>query len=163
MDVKYIVAAVLAVIIIATAGFILSTSHKGAGSPANSQNRSANSTAQSAQSTGAFVPIRFNQTDYYNYSYLISTGNLSAQTKNALGPFSPSFMQFPNGTARIVMTLAGRSGNQTIMVPGGERLYFVDGSLRDDNSTADSNFTDDGLAVVNATGYVVNMNGNSAG
>lgn len=101
---------------------------------------------------------KFVDSPYYQYAYLISGNNLSAQAKTAITGFDLSKTSNSDGTATYTLT-AIKQGytNQTYTLSSGEKLYFIERSLGDDNTADNSDFTlrDDTAIVVNSNGYIV--------
>ena len=95
---------------------------------------------------------------YFQYAYLISTPDLNAQTKNALAGFKLGTTQNTDGTVTYTLTTT-KSGyfNQTYTVKPGEKLYFIERSLGDDDVTNDSDYAlgDDTAIIVDANGYII--------
>ncbi len=100
----------------------------------------------------------FSSSPYYSYAYLISGDNLSAQAKTALTGFDLTQVANSDGTITYTLT-AHKQGylNQTYTLSSGEKLYFIERSLGDDNAADNTDFfpVDDMAVVVNSQGYIV--------
>jgi hypothetical protein len=119
----------------------------------HSVSSSASSTiAQQGGSTGTL----FSSEPYYGYSYLISPGNLSRQSKLALDGYSMAVNPNVNGSQNVTLSVLGTSISGTLTMSQGEKLYIVETSFGDDAPSYDSSLGDDGFVLVDANGYVVN-------
>ncbi len=115
---------------------------------------SAATTSQAAASTSG--KTLFSDTAEYQYAYIISDATLTSQAESALSGFALSKTTNADGSA--VYTLKAKQANykdQTYTLAAGQKLYFIETSMGDDNDDADSNPLDDTAVVVDANGYVV--------
>jgi hypothetical protein len=138
-----IIVVVLFVIIIAL--FIFNSSSK------KEQN---NSTAPiSENNTG---PQLFSSSPESQYSYLISTPTYDAKTQQALSGFKVTKNTLSDGSIQITLNAQNPEyKTQTYTVKTGEKLYFIEKFLGDDNGTEDKNLKDDTAVLVDANGYIV--------
>ncbi len=107
-----------------------------------------------AQSSGGTL---FADSPYASYAYLISTSPLSAQAKQALTGFNLNVTQNSNGSETYRLTTAKSNYvNQTYILEPGQKLYFIERSLGDDDASTDTDYMmgDDAGIVVNADGTI---------
>lgn len=137
------------IVVLVIAGFIIFSGHK---------NTNVNSTqTKNKPSTIQASKVLFSTSQYEPYAYLISTKVLSSQTKTALAGFNLTSKQNANGTTTYILTTSKPSyTNQSYTISSGEKLYFVEHSLGDDNSATDTDYFlgDDKAIVVDANGYI---------
>lgn len=112
------------------------------------------SQAQSTQA-GNGTAVLFNSTQYARYAYLISAQALSQQASSALAGFNITRTQLANGTTVIGLGPSGSNQTQDIVVPKGDKLYFIEAAFGDDGFGFDSSLADDGAVLVNQTGAIV--------
>lgn len=105
--------------------------------------------------TGSSSQVLFSSTPYFQYAYLISGSNLSQEAKAALTGFNMTSDFLSNGTEEIRVAIQGSGQNQTILLDSGYKLYIVETTFSDDSYGFDASLGDDGLVMVNQTGYVV--------
>ena len=119
----------------------------------NEQLISGNSNA-SASNSGT----KFADSPYYQYAYLISGDTLSSQAKTALTGFDLSKTSNSDGSMTYTLTaLRQEYANQTYTLQPGEKLYFIERSLGDDDTAGNSDYSlrDDTAIIVNSDGYIV--------
>lgn len=109
-------------------------------------------------SSNSIASMKFSDSPYYHYSYLISGGALSSQAQRALAGFNLSATQNSDGTTTYTLT-ALESGyvSQTYTLQPGQSLYFLEGSMGDDDTMGnlDYNLGDDNAIVVDSNGNIV--------
>lgn len=109
-------------------------------------------------SSGNSSAVKFADSQYYPYSYLISGGALSSDAKTAITGFDLSKTENSDGSVTYTLT-ALKQGytNQTYTLSSGEKLYFIERSLGDDDAASDSDYSlrDDTAIIVNSDGYIV--------
>lgn len=111
----------------------------------------ASSTVPLMQSTGAL----FSQYKYFSKSHEIFP-TLAADTVKALGAFSYRKEDLGNNVFRFTLTNSAEGYNgQSVVVSGGQSVYFVEPSTGDDSATEDSITTDDSLVAVDAQGTIL--------
>ncbi len=128
-------------------------------SPAPNQSSSSNTayvpTSAQLQPSSNSSSVLFSSTQYYPYSYLISSSNLSSAAQSALAGFRLSRMQMQNGSVEVNISLSnGGQGNSVVLKPG-YRLYVIEASFGDDGYGFDSSLGDDAFVMVNPNGYIV--------
>lgn len=154
MNSKLVVtAAVLIVAIIGIAFIAMGATGTNKGSN-SSPNPALNSGGANASNTNT-SKVLFSTSQYAQYSYLISTDNLSQQAKAALSGYNLSTSILANGSRSITISLVGTSANQTIILKPGYKLYIVETTFGDDSFGRDSNLGDDGFLLVDPNGYIV--------
>ena len=97
----------------------------------------------------------FNSTSYFANSYLIYPGNLSSAAKKALGAYTFHVSAAANGSTILTLVYPHSVNNKTFSIPSGYRFYYIENSLGDDSAQEDLYPTDDGYAIVNASGYLI--------
>lgn len=127
-------------------------------------NQTANNTQQNTPATTAAQPSgnsqKFSDQPYYKMSYLISDDTLSSDAKTALTGFSMGKQTLQNGDTQITLTAQkAEYHNQQYTLRPGDKLYFIEKFLGDDNTGADvdNNMGDDEAVVVDSQGNVVNQ------
>ncbi len=127
-----------------------------AGNPVGkSQGNSYISTSTPAVSQNNVTNILFANTQYYQFAYLVSSGNLSSQAQAALSGFNVSRTVYSNGTTLIGIALNGNGNRQLLYLKPGYKLYMIETSFGDDSFGGESNLGDDGFVEVSSSGYIV--------
>lgn len=108
-------------------------------------------TAPLMQSTGA----QFSQYKYFSKSHQIFP-TLAADTKKALGAFNYKQEDLGNNVYRFTLTndAEGYKG-QSVIVGGGQSVYFIEPANGDDSASEDSITTDDSLVAVDVQGNIL--------
>lgn len=115
----------------------------------NSQNSQSNQTDQSTNQLFVDSPL-------YKNAYLISTPTYDANTKKALSGFTITKTVLADGSNQITLNAQnGEYTTQTYVVKPGEKLYFIEMNLSDDNGSTDKFIGDDQAILVDANGYIV--------
>lgn len=130
--------------------FILNT-------PQTSWNTNANKTI-STQSSQNNQPqkIKFSDSPYWSYAYLISNNNLNDQAKVALSGFDRKMRTLSDGSVEITLkALSSDYSDQKYILKKGEKLYFIETSLSDDSQFKEYNLGDDIAVKVDSNGYVL--------
>ncbi len=90
-------------------------------------------------------------------AYLISTATYDANTKKALAGFTVTKKTLGDGSIQITLNAQNPNyQNQTYNVKDGEKLYFIEKNLLDDNDTGDKFTGDDQAILVDANGLIIN-------
>lgn len=98
-----------------------------------------------------FAGFRFEST-----SYLIpESANLSASGKIAENDFNLTTTPLANGSTEYSLKFGEIGTTYNVTIGRTDKLYFIDSNLADDMPGADASLGDDGYAVVNSTGYIV--------
>ncbi len=100
-------------------------------------------------------PVKFADSADWSYAYLISGDNLDANATAALVGFQLQKNSLADGSINI--TLKAQSSeytDQSYVVKPGQKLYFIERTLRDDQD-GERNLHDDQAVVVDANGFVV--------
>ncbi len=154
MDSRTILYAAISVFAVGFAAFMLYGRAGGSGAGFKS-NATYVTTAVTPSHAGRPSSVLFSSTPYLQYAYLISGGNLSQEAKAALTGFNMTSDFLSNGTEEIRIAIQGSGQNQTIMLDPGYKLYIIETTFSDDSYGFDASLGDDGLVMVNQTGYVV--------
>jgi hypothetical protein len=113
---------------------------------------------QTGNGTQSSAGTLFSDSPYASYAYLISTSPLSSQAKEATTGFAITSVQNSNGSATYRLATA-RSNyvNQTYTLEPGQKLYFIERSLGDDDASSDTDYMlgDDTAIIVDTNGYIV--------
>lgn len=100
----------------------------------------------------------FSNSSLSQNAYLISTPTYDANTKTALSGFTVTSSVQTDGSTKYTLNAQNPEyTTQTYIVKPGEKLYFIDSLLADDNGNADKTLRDDTAVVVDANGYIVNQ------
>ncbi len=99
--------------------------------------------------------VRLSDTPYAPYSYLISSGNLSAEAAMATAGFNISRSSESNGTLLITLLPNVGGGGVSMLLKPGEKLYFIETSLGDDSNNQEFAPSDDALVKTDLAGYVL--------
>jgi len=110
-----------------------------------------NSTAQAASNSSA---ILFANTQYSPFAYLISSATLSSQAQAAISGFSLSRSSSQNRTTTLTLTYLADGSKQVISLKPQYKLYFIETSFGDDGFGSESSLGDDGVVMVDPSGYV---------
>jgi uncharacterized protein YyaL (SSP411 family) len=104
---------------------------------------------------------KFADQAYYKFSYEIDPkklGNLDATTKKALSGFKVTAKNNADGTVTVSLTSTNKEyHNQSYTLKTGEKLYFIEKSLGDDNNDTEAFLGDDTAVVVDSNGNVVSQ------
>jgi hypothetical protein len=101
--------------------------------------------------------LKFTDSPDYPYAYLISGDTLDANATQALAGFELQKQQMADGSLNITLkALSPEYTDQDYIVKPGQKLYFIERSLRDD-SDGEHNTHDDTAVIVDAGGYVVHQ------
>lgn len=155
-----LIGVVVAIALVGVAGFFYSQNIAQSGATGNSvaTNPSAQQPGQS-QSQGSSCMQLSNQ-PYAQFTYLISSDQLSADAQAALSGFHLAKSTLANGDVTITLTPTGYPTDyhtQTYTLHTGDKLYFIETSFGDENPQIDSNLMDDTAIVVNASGCVMSQ------
>lgn len=145
---------VLLVVALAIGGyFIFGRASNGAAS--SSQTSQPSSQAASSQQTGQ--QVRFADTQYANYAYLISGNTISSNAQAALAGFQRSVTVQADGSQVVTLkALNPNYQNQQYTVQPGQQLYFIETSFGDDRAPdGEYSLGDDGAVLVDQNGYIV--------
>src|ERR1051326_3118617 len=98
-------------------------------------------TGESSNTTGGEL---FSDSPLAPYAYLISTATYDAKTQMALRGFSVTKNNLPDGSMQITLNAKNPEYHtQIYTVKPGEKLYFIERSLGDDNGVDDRTLADD--------------------
>jgi hypothetical protein len=125
------------------------------GSAKKEQSGSNNNSAApiSQNNTG---PQLFSSSPMSQYAYLISSPTYDANTEQALSGFKVTKSTLADGSIQVTLNAQNPEyKTQTYTVKAGEKLYFIEKTLRDDNGTEDKFLGDDTAVLVDASGYIV--------
>ncbi len=151
---KLLVIGILAILALAAVIVIATRSSNTGNSVANSNIPSPTNSAGNNSST----VIKFSDSPFFQYSYLISGNSLSPNAQQVLAGFDLKAIQNSDGTRTYTLT-ALKPGyvNQTYTLQPGQNLYFIERSMGDDDTTGniDYNLGDDMAVVVDSNGNIV--------
>ena len=107
--------------------------------------------------------VLFSSSPESSYAYLISTSTLSANAKTALDGFKLTVKKNTDGTTTYTLNSSKQgypNSNQEYTLKKGEKLYFLERTMHDDNTTSNEDYylADDTAVVVNSNGYIVPQN-----
>ena len=91
---------------------------------------------------------------FASYAFQIWPGTPSAAASSALTGLSISVHRTGSGLS-VVAGVAGQPRPAAHIYPGGARVYVVEASMGDDSGNSDYNLGDDGLAVTDSNGRIV--------
>ncbi|MDE1848548.1 MAG: hypothetical protein KGH55_00775 [Nanoarchaeota archaeon] len=132
------------IVVLVVIGFIVFNPHKNVTSNVVSGTSSLPSSA-----------VKFSDTPYYPYAYLISSDTLSSEAQQALAGFDLNKTTNANGTMTYTLTaIAAGYVNQSYTLNSGQSLYFIERSLGDDADNNDYNLGDDFAIVVDSSGDI---------
>ena len=118
---------------------------------------SANANEQASANTPP-ADIKFVDQPFYKNAYLISGATMDAQTKQAITGFDITKKALANGAAEYdLKALKSEYKDQTYVIKPGEKLYFLETFMGDDdvNENLEKGFRDDMAVVVDANGDMV--------
>lgn len=106
--------------------------------------------------TNITAKVKFADSPDFQYSYLISTDNYDANTKLALTGFDVTKKVLSDGSLQIHLSAKepGYTSQDYTLKPG-QKLYFYERYLQDDQNEKETNLKDDKAILVDADGYVV--------
>lgn len=141
-------------VVLAVAAVIVVVAKNGTGNSVSNQNPQ-NAANNAGISSGA--SMSFANSPYYPYSYLISGSALSPEAQQAITGFQLTHSPNSNGSVTYTLT-AVQAGyvNQSYILQQGQKLYFIERSLGDDDTSgnADYNFGDDFAVIVDSNGNI---------
>ena len=118
----------------------------------------ASQTAVKTGGTASTVGQKFTDQPYYKQAYLVSGDTLTTEAKSALAGFDMTRAPLPDGSILYIFN-AKQPGyqDQQYTVKPGEKLYFIEKFLADDDpvKNEDKGMRDDQAVVVDAQGNVV--------
>ena len=104
------------------------------------------------------TPQLFSDSPLSQNAYLISTPTYDANTKTALSGFDVTKKTLTDGSVQYTLNSTNPEyQTQTYTVKKGEKLYFIENLLTDDNGNTDKSMRDDTAVLVDANGYIVNQ------
>ena len=117
---------------------------------------SSNNAPVSQNNSQAVSKVKFADTSDAQNAYLISIDNYDAKTNEALAGFKVDRKVLSDGTQQINL-VAQEAGyqSQSFTVAPGQKLYFVEKFLQDDQNGQERNMGDDKATLVDADGYIV--------
>jgi hypothetical protein len=126
--------------------------------PAPAASPPASSPAQAgpspSASAGASVGPKLSSEPYANAAFQIWPGSPSAAAKRALTGLSVSVRRQGTGIS-VTAGVAGQPAGAPRFYPTGARVYVIEASLGDDSGNSDYSLGDDGLAVTDSQGRIV--------
>lgn len=115
-----------------------------------------NSIAYNPNSQTKTAKVKFADSPDFQYSYLISTDNYDVNTKLALTGFDVTKKVLSDGSLQIhLFAKEPEYTSQDYTVKPGQKLYFYERYLQDDQNEKETNLKDDKAVLVDADGYVV--------
>ena len=118
--------------------------------------------ASAASSISASTTMKFADQPYAQYAYLIDPANLNAMdaaTKAAVAGFMITAQKAANGTVTVKLTSQNTEyHDQSYILSPGEKLYFIEKNLGDDQNGTERFLGDDTAVVVDQNGTIVNQN-----
>lgn len=149
----------LSIIAIAVLAITLAScsSHTPSGAaPSQPSQQTTQQPSQSQQTSQNTNRIKLSQTQLANYAYVISDPTLSAQAQQAMSGFSRTRTPLANGSIKITLhALEPQYQDQSVIVPKGDKLYFIETSYGDDAARREYALGDDRAILVDSNGYVV--------
>jgi len=145
---------ILVVLVLAAVVVIATRSNSTGSTIANSNTQSSTNSA----GTGSTTSMKFSDSPYYPYRYLISGDTLSPDAQNAITGFNLSKTSNSDGTTTYTLTaLKSEYVSQTYTLQPGQSLYFIERSMGDDDTAGntDYNLGDDMAVVVDSNGNIV--------
>ena len=109
-----------------------------------------NTTANKSLNVNA---IKLANSQYTGISYKIFPGPQNTQSLKALIGIEMSNNTISNGT-KITLSM-NNNPISTIYVPKNDSLYFIEASYGDDFGNYEGSLGDDGILIVNSSGYIV--------
>jgi hypothetical protein len=116
----------------------------------NSTTVNNNSTATKSSNPNA---IKLVNSQYASISYKIFPGPQSAQSLKALIGIEMSNITISNGT-KIELSM-NNNPISNVYVPKNDSLYFIEASYGDDFGSYEGSLGDDGIILVNSSGYII--------
>ncbi|MFA6585620.1 MAG: hypothetical protein WCS86_00465 [Candidatus Paceibacterota bacterium] len=100
----------------------------------------------------------FSDSPLASNAYLISTLTYDANTKKALSGFIVTKKVLTDGSTQYTLKAQDpKYQTQIYTVKPGEKLYFIEQNLSDDNGSTDKFPGDDTAILVDANGYIINQ------
>ena len=97
--------------------------------------------------------IKLANSQYDGISYKIFPGPQNAQSLRALIGIKMLNNTISNGT-KITLSMNNNTIS-TVYIPKNDSLYFIEASYGDDFGSYEGSLGDDGIIIVNSTGYIV--------
>lgn len=129
----------------------LSPSPSGATASASASPGAAASPRASSSATPG--PLLSSQS-FASYAFQVWPGSRSAAASSALTGLSISVHRTGSGLS-VVAGVAGQPSPAAHFYPGGARVYVIEASMGDDSGNSDYNLGDDGLAVTDSKGRII--------
>lgn len=128
----------------------LSPSPSGATASASASPGAAASPRASSATPG---PLLSSQS-FASYAFQVWPGSPSAAASSALTGLSISVHRTGSGLS-VVAGVAGQPSPAAHFYPAGARVYVIEASMGDDSGNSDYNLGDDGLAVTDSKGRII--------
>lgn len=128
-----------------------SSSHASSPSTTSSSSSATSPPTAPSQKLGPLL----SSTQYAQYAFQIYPGPESSQARQATAGFTIQVTPRARTIELRVAAAGSGQGAQTSTFPAGDRVYFIEASLGDESGSVDYNFGDDGVAVTNPHGYIV--------
>lgn len=152
---------IIVAVVIVAAAFVLAGCSPQQSPATGRQGAPAVTSAQaqpSSQSANASRGIRFQDTPYARYAYLISDNTISPDAETALAGFQVQRETQPDGSLKVTLkALQSEYHDQSYVVQPGQKLYFIEESMGDDVDGKDYSLSDDTAVLVDSDGYVINQ------
>jgi hypothetical protein len=91
---------------------------------------------------------------FASYAFQVWPGSPSAAASSALTGLSISVHRTGSGLS-VVAGVVGQPSPAAHFYPGGARVYVIEASMGDDSGNSDYNLGDDGLAVTDSKGRII--------
>jgi hypothetical protein len=124
-----------------------------AAAPAPGVSASPGGAAPGASSSATPGPLLSSES-FASYAFQVWPGTQSAAARSALTGLSISVHRTGSGLS-VVAAVAGQPRPAAHFYPGGARVYVVEAAMGDDSGNSDYNLGDDGLAVTDSKGRII--------
>lgn len=149
--------AVAAIIVLGFIGAFVAAQHGASNANTGAVPAQANVEAATTTSTSNSGAQAFGASQYVQYAYLISTSTYDANTQKALTGFTVSKTTNPDGSLGITLNAQNPEyKTQQYTVQQGQKLYFIERSLGDDQNGQDRMLRDDTAILIDSQGNIVN-------
>lgn len=161
MNKKMIVAGIIGILVVIGVVSLLKNNSGSTTNPTAAASQGQTVSLQSPTSASSTVPLMqstgapFSQYKYVSKAHEIFP-TLGADTKATMGAFSYTKEDLGNNVYRFTLTnnAEGYTG-QSVVVSGGQFVYFIEPSKGDDSASEDSITTDDFMVAVDAQGNIL--------
>ena len=109
-------------------------------------------------------PVKLADSRFAPNAYLISGDTLDAAAQQATSGFTIQKTANADGTTTISLSSSNPEyQNQTYTLQPGQKLYFIETALGDDNNNQENNLGDDRALITDADGNIIQMPGRPNG